>query len=161
MLLRSSTGNVAPDLVVGTSGVAFEGVRLQDMFLADNTSRSAPKHSVLDGTNTLITVQTDTWCCLLSKGYWLNRVCTCHGDIYTGETNHRWVPQQRVLGRRRDPLNTVRLFPQKLATHADCNLGAESPCCATAVVVCCKKYALLNVFLVLLKIIILFHRHWN
>ena len=26
------------------------------MFLAGNTSRSAPKHSVLDGTNTLITV---------------------------------------------------------------------------------------------------------
>ena len=34
--VRSSTGNVAPDLVVGTSGVAFERVRLQDMFLAGN-----------------------------------------------------------------------------------------------------------------------------
>ena len=30
-------------LLVGTSGAAFEGVRLQDMFLAGNTSRSAPK----------------------------------------------------------------------------------------------------------------------
>ena len=36
---------------MGTSGVTLEGVRLQDMFLAGNTSRSAPKHSVLDGRN--------------------------------------------------------------------------------------------------------------
>ena len=49
--VRSGTGNVASDLVVGTSGVTLEGVRLQDMFLTGNTSRSAPKHSVLDGRN--------------------------------------------------------------------------------------------------------------
>ena len=42
---------MAPDLVVDTTGVSFEGVRLQYMFLAGNTSRSAPKHSVLDGRN--------------------------------------------------------------------------------------------------------------
>ena len=34
-----------------TSGVTLEGVRLQDMFLAGNTSRSASKHSVLAGRN--------------------------------------------------------------------------------------------------------------
>ena len=34
---------------MGTSGVTLEGVRLQDMFRTGNTSRSAPKHSVLDG----------------------------------------------------------------------------------------------------------------
>ena len=34
--------------MVGTSGVTLEGVRLQDMFLTGNTSRSAPKHSVLE-----------------------------------------------------------------------------------------------------------------
>ena len=51
--VRSGTSNVAPDLVVGTSGVTLEGVRLQDtcMFLTGNTSRSAPKHSMLDGRN--------------------------------------------------------------------------------------------------------------
>ena len=47
--VRSSTGNVAPDLVVGTNGVTLEGVRLQDMFLTGSTSK--PKHSVLDGRN--------------------------------------------------------------------------------------------------------------
>ena len=35
--VTNSTGNVALDLVVGTSGVTLEGVRLQDMFLAGNT----------------------------------------------------------------------------------------------------------------------------
>ena len=36
---------------MGTSGVTLEGILLQDMFLTGNTSRSAPKHSMLDGRN--------------------------------------------------------------------------------------------------------------